>query len=985
MTMFDTRSKIFHELMPIKIREILLISTPYEAWMMEADCRLSESIVHEYKGLNLSHPPRLTWVSTVDDAANILDHRRIDLLIIMLTKADRAAFSIREEIRKKYPDLMVALLTHEPPSEGEKIEKWRTGDRKDAIFIWSGNTDILLAMIKGAEDFVNLDHDTKLAGIRIIILVEDSPRYLSAILPSLYKLLLVQTQRVMQEGLNEEHRLLAMRARPKIAFFESYEEAWNFYQKYKSYVLCVISDARIPRKGVLDAGGGIDLLKRVKDNRFDIPCLLYSAESVNAEKARTIDVAFVDKNAPSLFAEVGSFFKDRLGFDDFIFKDAQGREIARASTLKTLETKLRDIPDEVFRRHCRRNDFSRWLFVRSEIDLASTVRIISCDDFSCDSEHRQALIAILKESRMQRQEGVIVNLGLNRFDTDTRFFKIGNGSLGGKARGLAFMASQIPRYRSQLDAFKNARIVIPQTLVMTTDIFDEFVDDNNLKQLAREKHADSVIADHFNQAAFPDKTTDLLRTYLSVIRYPLAVRSSSLFEDSRSRAYAGLYRTVMLPNDQPDLECRLDTLIRAIKFVYASTYFDGPKVFSKRAGDLVEEEKMAVIVQELMGVRQDRFFYPAISGMAQSHNFYPYTGTYTSDGIAIIALGLGKTVMDGEKSLRFSPKHPQKILWGSTVKDVLYNAQRYFYALELEKKSCVLDIADGANLIKREVANAEKEPVVSTLLSTYFPDEDRIRDSFAGNGYGVLTFSTVLKYGRFPLADMLDLFLKMGQEALRCPVEIEFCVDQLGIKGQVPAFSILQIRPMSSRAQAGDITISDAEIKRAVCVSTQALGNTIDSSMADIVYVDPDAFDPARTVEIAAEIRRVNARLQREGKKYLLIGPGRWGSADRWLGIPVKWPDICGVGGIIETAHAKLHAEPSQGSHFFHNIISLGIAYLTVFDKKRDHLDVKWLTAQKKFIQERYVVHSRLDRTLTLMVSGQESLGVLLHQADNTL
>ena len=733
-----------------------------------------------------------------------------------------------------------------------------------------------------------------------------------------------------------------------------------------------------PVRTFFRAGGGIDLLQRVKNKRFDIPCLLYSAESLNAEKARAIDVAFVDKNAPSLFAEVGLFFKDRLGFDDFIFKNTHGHEIARASTLRALETQLNDIPEEVFRRHCQQNDFSRWLFVRSEIELASKVRNIRCDDFSCESEHRQSLIAMLKESRMQRQEGVIVNLTLDSFDTDTRFLKIGNGSLGGKARGLAFMAAQIPKYRSQLDQFKNARIAIPQTLVITTDIFDEFIEHNNLRQLAREKQSDAAIAEHFMHAAFPEETAELLRTYLSVIRYPLAVRSSSLHEDARSWAYAGLYRTVMLPNDHPELECRLNDLIRAIKLVYASTFFKGPKTFSRSVGQLVEEEKMAVIVQQLMGVRQGRFFYPAISGMAQSHNFYPYSNMRTQDGIAAIALGLGKTVMDGERALRFSPVHPGKMAQSSAVKDTLDNAQRYFYALELENKACALDIADGANLIKRDVADAEKEPPVRELLSTYFPEEDRIRDSFDAAGYRVLTFASVLKYGRFPLADMLNIFLKMGQAALRCQVEIEFCVDQLGLRETLPAFSILQIRPMSNREQAKEITISDGDIKKAVCVSAQALGNTIDSSMTDIVYVDADVFDPSKTVEIAAEIRKINAGLLKEGRKYLLIGPGRWGSADRWLGIPVKWADICGVGGIIETAHDKLHAEPSQGSHFFHNLVSLGIAYLTVFEKERERLDVKWLAAQTKVVQERYIVHSRLDRPFTLKVSGQESFGVLL-------
>lgn len=976
--MFDLRYKIFHELMPIKIREIVLISTPYEAWIMEEDCRLSERIVHEYKGLNLSHPPRLTWVSSIEEAYKVLKHRKIDLLILMLKKADRAAFSIREEIRKRHPSLMVALLTHEPPTEKEKIEKWRTGDRNDAVFVWKGNTDLLLAMIKGAEDFMNLDHDTSIAGIRIIILVEDSPRYLSAILPILYKLLLVQTQRVMEEGLNDEHRLLAMRARPKIIFVESYEEAWDFFIDYEDYVLCVISDARIPMKNVLYASGGIKLLERVKDKRFDIPCLLYSAESLNAEQAEKINAGFVDKNSPSLLDEVQSFFKEKLGFNDFIFRNEGGDEIARASNLRTLEKQLEVIPDKVFKRHCQQNDFSRWLFVRSEIEIASKVRSLCCEDFSCDLEHRKYLISTLNERRMHRQQGVIVNFNQNSFDTDTNFLKIGNGSLGGKARGLAFMAGQILQYGSQLNSFENAKIVIPQTLVVTTDIFDEFIEKNNLRRLARENRSDQYIAEKFVNADFPPNIIELLRSYLTIMTYPLAVRSSSLLEDDQLWAYAGLYRTYMLPNHQIDLEWRMNHLVRAIKLVYASTYFKGPKTYSKRTGQLVEEEKMAVIIQRVVGVRQDRYFYPAISGMAQSKNYYSLSDTDREDGVATIALGLGKTVMEGERALRFTPEHPEKISQHSSVEEILKNSQRTFYALFIGEAECTQDIIEDGNIIQRNIADAEDEPIVRELTSSYIPEEERIRDSYSPDGYGVLTFSKILKYERFPLAAILRLILKIGKKAFKCPVEIEFCVDQFGIKGKTPVFSILQIRPMSGKEQEGEITISAKEIKKAVCVSTQVLGNTIDSSLKDIVYVDMKEFNPAKTIEIASEIRKINAKLCKEGKKYLLIGPGRWGSADPWLGIPVKWADICCVSGIIETAHEKLKVEPSQGSHFLSNIASLGICYFTLYKKERNYLDWNWLIRQTKVWQQRYVIHSRLTHPYTLKVSGDKSLGILL-------
>lgn len=978
---FDPRFKIFHELMLRKVKEVLLISTPYDAWIMQEDGRLSERIMNEYRGLNLSNPPRLRWVSSAMDAMTALNHTDFDLVIIMAQAADREAHAIGETLKKRKPDLPVALLTHRAPREQDVNTAWKIPAVVDASFVWSGNTDILLAMIMSCEDAMNVDHDTTIAGIRVIILVEDSPAYLSSFLPILYKQLVFQAQTVMEEGLNEEHRLLAMRARPKVLLAGSFEDACDLFDKYEPCVLGLISDARIPREGVLDGLAGVDLLKKVKKARFDIPLLLVSAEPQNAQRAAEIAASFVDKNSPALLSKVSAFLQDHLGFGDFIFRNPDGSELFRATNLWWLEKHLAHVSGEVFLQHCHRNDFSRWLFARSEIELASRVREISCEDFSCDETHRKHLISIIHSRRMQRQRGVVVNFDLKTFDTDTEFFKIGNGSMGGKARGLAFMLALLHYHATTWSRFDGVHIFIPQTLVITTDAFDAFIETNYLKALARAHLSDEHIAERFLAGAFPEEIKHKLRAYLSHIRHPLAVRSSSLLEDARFRAYAGLYKTIMLSNDHPDMECRLNQLIDAIKLVYASTYFQNPKAFSKRVGHRIEEEKMAVIIHKLVGSRHNNYFYPAISGVAQSYNYYPFSIMRPDEGIATIAIGLGKAVMGGEKALRFSPAHPQILPQYSSVDDILKNAQRYFHALEMGRPFCRIGAGECLSLVQREIADAADEPAIRPLLSTYVAADKRIRDTTSVPGARVLTFSQILKHNLFPLPDLLKEMLTIGQKAMGCPVEIEFSVD-LNVSGaKKPTFAILQIRPMSTLDEMMKVDIQVEELGRAVCVSTQALGNTISNDIADIIYVKPDAFDPARTIQMAQQISQFNAALLKKGRKYLLIGPGRWGSADRWLGIPVTWADICGVGAIVESAHAKLKAEPSQGSHFFHNITSLGINYFMVFQENRDRIDWPWLTALPVTSETGMVVHVRLDHPLTLKVDGRQSLGIVLPNA----
>jgi hypothetical protein len=974
---FDPRFKIYHELMLKKVKEILLVSSLYDAYILEEDGRLAERIVNEYRGLNLSEPPRLTWVSSAEEALTALDKKNFDLVITMPRLADMDAFVLGQEVKRRFPELPVILLTHRtlPFDYGEGQLPTQGIDR---IFWWSGDTDLLLAQIKNVEDRLNVMHDTEVAGVRVILFAENSPLHLSSMLPILYREIVGQTQAVLEEGLNEEHRLLQMRARAKILIAQSYEETIDLYERFKPYLFGIIADTRIPRDGEQDANAGITLLSKAKKEIWDLPLMLTSSELADREKAAEIPASFIDKNSPTLHAEMHSFFLDHLGFGDFVFRMPNGQEIARSPNAGSLEKILPTIPDESFNYHWNHNDFSRWLFARTEIMLASRMRPMTTEDFSGHVESmRQAILLNLRARRKWRQKGVVVDFDARYFDQDTDFLKIGKGSLGGKARGLAFVSTLLQRNPAIHEKFSQVDILIPQTLVITTEGFDSFIEANHLKEFSKLDAPNEKVADVFLKAEFPEWIAEDLKAYLSQVRYPLAIRSSGLLEDAQFRAYAGLYRTYMLPNDHPDLQLRLEHLIAAIKLVYASTYFREPKAFARRVGQRTEEEKMAVIIQRLVGEKHKSYYYPAISGVAQSHNYYPFSRMKPEDGIATIALGLGKTVMEGGKALRFSPRHPKLLPQFSTVEDVLENSQRFFYALKMGGQWQPLDTDEESTLEKREVLDAAEEPPVKLLASTYIPEEQRIADTTQILGYRVITFSQVLKYRRFPLAEILANVLALGHEGMGYPVELEFSVDLCPGVNCKPEFAFLQLRPMTAKAELMEVDITNDEIARAFCFSTKALGNTNREDIVDILYVKPDAFDASRTVEVAREISKLNAGLSQEEREYLLIGPGRWGSADRWLGIPVNWGHISGIGAIVETTAPDLKAEPSQGSHFFHNVTTLGINYITVTDGGADFLDWNWLTSLPIVNETSFVVHVKLQTPFTLKVDGRKSRGVM--------
>jgi hypothetical protein len=974
---FDLSFKVFHELMAEKVTEILLISSPYEAFIMEEEGRLAERIIHEYRGLNLSRPPMLTWVSTAGEALDILSRKSFDLVITMPQVDEMDAYILGRKIKAIHPGLPIYLMIQN--TSKHLLERQSVDSQAiDRRCVWCGNTDLLLAMIKNLEDRMNVAYDTKRARVRVIILVEDSPIYYSSLLPLLYKEIVTQTQAVMEESVNDEHRILRMRARPKILVAENYEEALDLYRQYRPYVLSVFSDVRFPKNGRIDDRAGVSLLSMIRQENPDLPLLNLSSEESNRQQAEKIPAVFLNKNSPTLHSEIRSFFINFLGFGDFVFRFPDGQEIARASNLREMEKILPSIPDESMYYHSQRNHFSSWLMARSEVMLASKLKPVKASDFPSAGELKNYLISCIYERRKGRQKGLITELGTGSFDPDADFVKVGRGSLGGKARGLAFISTQFKENPDWQKKFENVDIQVPKSLVLSTDGFDAFISENNLKELATADLSDEEITRLFRAAHFPESLAGDLEMYLQHVRYPLAVRSSSLLEDAQFQPFAGIYKTYMLPNNHHDRSVRLERLITAVKLVYASTYFETPKAYARSTFHRMEDEKMAVVVQQLTGSACGGYFYPAISGVAQSYNFYPISHLKPEEGIAHIALGLGKTVVEGGTSLRFSPPYPQFLPQFSAVDDILKNSQRLFYALKLKNLPEDFGVNEDATLARLDVDDVSDHPSVRHLASTYSPDEHRIRDGAQTGGYFVMTFANILKYNSFPLAKILVDVLEIGRKGMGCPVEIEFAVDLPAGAGQRASFDLLQVRPMGINQDQMDVEIHDEDITAAVCYSTMALGNGRSKEIGDVVFVNPETFDPACTADIATEIGQINKQLARQNRKYLLIGPGRWGSADRWLGIPVSWHDISGVGAMIETSTENFKADPSQGSHFFHNITSLGISYLTTSKNGDDFIDWKWLQSLPTEKKTTYLHHVKLENPLTIKIDGKKSLAVIL-------
>lgn len=979
---FDPHFKIFHDLMPFKVQEILLVSSLYDAYIMEEDGSLATRLINEYHGLNLSKPPKITRTSSAEEALDLIDKKSFDMVITMPFLGGMDAFDFGAAIKQIRPDLPVILVAHNMRATFPE----RVGDYGiDKTFLWCCEADLLLAIIKNVEDHRNVDVDTKSAMVRVIIYVEDSPLYRSLFLPLIYNEIVRQTQSVLSESLNERHRLLRMRARPKILIATNYEEAMGLYQAYKPYVFSVISDARYKKAGAIDAQAGCKFLEYIRAESHDIPLLMVSTEEQNRYHAQQIPAVFLDKNSPLIRDELHSFFLNYLGFGDFVFRLPDETVVATASNLYEFEKQLKVIPDKCLRYHTLRNHFSNWVMARAEVVLARRIHRDFVADLVEPSAIRDDLVFKVHSLRKHRQQGVVVKFHPEVYDPDIMdFVKIGNGSMGGKARGIAFMWACLQRAPYEDSILSSHLVTIPKTCVVTADGFDTFIEEQNLYYC--KKLPDEQVADLFLDATLPDWLRTALRAFLLKTETPLSVRSSSLLEDGQFKPYAGLYSTYFLANNHPDFEERFAQLESAIKLVYASTWFEGPMAFSQVAG-VGREDSMAVIIQQLAGEQYDNYWYPGVSGVAQSHNFYPVMGMKPEEGVAHVAMGVGKTIVEGGKSLWFSPVRPKKLVQFSSVENMLKYSQRQFYALDVSPENCLE--RDVSNLVLRNVQEAENENPVHLLASTFIPAENRVRDSRLP-GPKILTFAQILKYGGYPLAEIIRELLIIGKSAMGGEIEIEFAVDLSSDLGK-STFYFLQIRPMITGGEYADVTICDYERKHAFCWVRNSLGHGQYENICDIVYVHPESFEGSKTQEMAAEIGAINRKLVAKKIPFLLIGPGRWGSSDPWLGIPVQWADISGVAGIIEVRNNTIKADASQGTHFFQNITSLGIPYLTLNERKQnditksldeDFLDWNWLGQQHSVHKGVYVHHVRSAEPFVLKCDGTRSESVLFEKYD---
>ncbi len=971
---------IFHELMSFKVREILLVSSPYDAFIMEEDTSIDTRIIQEYRELNLSGAPRITKVSTVAEAVREVSEKEIDLVFTMPYLLGTDAADLGFELKKIKPDLPVIMIGSNLRAMSFLPEHGSSRDI-DNSFLWCCEVDLLVAIIKSVEDRINVDVDTERAMVRVILYVEDSSVHRSFFLPIMYRELVAQTQAVLDDSLSEKHRLLRMRARPKILTADNYEDAVSLYEKYKPYVYSIITDTRFARNGKIDEQAGYHLLKKVRQEFPDMPALLLSEDNRNKVLADQLPAVFINKNSPVVKDEFHNFFLEQIGFGDFVFRLPDGQEVGTASSLYEFEKKLRTLPDESLIYHLRRNHFSNWIMARSEVALAKRLHRNTVGDIDDVADMRNYLISKVNDLRKLRQRNVIVRFSRNSYDPQIMdFVRIGEGSIGGKARGIAFMWTRLNQAAQEGDVDFTVPVIIPKTCVITAEGFEDFIRINSLT--FEQSQTDEQITRMFLAAKLPDWLEQDLRFFLKAFVWPLTVRSSSLLEDAQYKPFAGLYATYFLPNNHPDFEVRFGQLKEAIKHVYSSTWFEDPRAYSKLSSPM-RNDSMAIILQQVVGTNFNGYLYPAVSGVAQSYNYYPVLHMSKEDGIAHIATGLGKTVVEGEKSLRFSPKYPKKLIQFSSVEEILSNTQYSFYALDMNN-SDTFD-PEMSNLVKRDIQQCADEIVIRQLSSTYIGDEYRIRDSQLP-GHKVMTFARILKYDEYPLPKVLAELLRLGREGMGCEVEIEFALD-MGLDGEIGSFYFLQVRPIVVGHELTHIWITDNERKSGFCYSDTSLGHGLFTSLADIVFVKPDVFNPAATKEMAKEIGLINRRLEKQKRGFCLIGPGRWGSADPWLGIPVTWSDISGVGAIIETSHKLLTADPSQGTHFFQNITSLGIPYVTVglsepANKKTDResikpfIDYDWLFKQPIRDDYVYVRHVRLEKPFILKCNGKQSEAV---------
>lgn len=965
----------FVDLMAKRIFNVLLVANPYDAFMLEDDGRIDEKIFAEYSKLGLRYPPRFKQVSSREEAESEMERGSYDLIICMPGTDNNDVFDIARLIKEDYPKVPIVVLT--PFSHGVN----RRMEQEDLsifeyVFCWLGNTELLLCIIKLIEDKMNLEHDIS-AGVQMILLVEDGIRFYSSLLPILYKFVMQQSLLFASEALNSQLEQLRMRGRPKIVLARNYEEALELWDKYKNNTLGVISDCRFPREGEKDELAGFKLLSLIRQQDSYIPLVLESSESNAGELAEKCYARFIDKNSKKMDVDLRNVLSRYFGFGDFIFRDPTSmHEIKRIRNLKELQDNIFTVPRESLLYHISHNNVSRWLCSRALFPISEFLKHITWDSLQDVDAHRQIIFDAIVSYRKMRNQGVVAVFQRERFDKYSNFARIGEGSLGGKGRGLAFLDHIIKRH-TDLNEMDNVQTMIPKTVVLCTDIFDEFMDTNELYQVALSDVPDDEILRYFLHARLPQSLVGDLMAFLDVVKSPIAIRSSSLLEDSHYQPFAGVYSTYMIPYVEDPYE-RLRLLSDAIKSVYASVYFRSSKDYMVATSNLIDQEKMGVILQEVVGKTYDTRYYPTFSGVARSINYYPIDHEKAEEGTVNLALGLGKYIVDGGVCLRVCPAHPDHVLQTSEMEIALRDTQTRFYALDLSDISLQFEVNDGFNIKNLSVRDADKDGSLKYICSTFDPYDNVIRDGYyEGRNRKIISFSGVLQQGVFPLPKLLQLILQYGQDEMRRPVEIEFAVnlndDRTG------EFYLLQIRPMVDNRMVLDEDLTAIPDEDTILRSHSAIGHGIISDIQDFVYVKTEGYSPSFNPSIAEEIEKINRIMLDEGNGYVLVGPGRWGSSDEWLGIPVKWPHISGARIIVEAGLDSYQVDPSQGTHFFQNLTSLGVCYLTINEFRNDGLvrrDI--LDAMPALHETEHVRHVRFENPLTIKVDGIHTEAVVM-------
>ncbi len=967
---------IYHDLMPFKVKEILLVANLYDAYSIEKEGRFSEHVLGEYHQLSLTSIPRITGVSNEQEAMEQLRSKHFDLVILMMGADKKSPIGLSCRIKKEYSYIPVFLLLNNN-SDIEYISRRKASTKHiDKVFVWNGESKVFFAMIKHVEDSINVENDTNIGMVRVILLVEDSPKYYSRYLPMLYNIVLEQTRHIIDDVSTDElYKVLKLRARPKILLASNYEEAVDIIDKYKDYLLCLITDVKFERNGKEEPQAGLDLVKYLRENTRHLPIIIQSSEEANADKAYKLKSTFVNKNSESLSQDFKSFITHYLGFGNFIYRNDKGQVIAVAKSLKEFERLLKTIPDESLIHHARKDQFSLWLMARGEIQAAKILSPHKVTDFGSPQKIREYLLEIISKFRNEQERGKIVPFEKSAITDDSNIVALMEGSLGGKGRGIAFINTLIYNYDFS-QQLPGIHIKAPKTVLIGTEEFEYFMERNSLTELILNEKDYSKIKKAFLKSRLTETLIKRLKMVLVDFKKPIAIRSSGLFEDSLMQPFAGIFETFLLPNSHPDPKVRLQQAMDAIKMVYASVYSEMARGYVEAVHYKIEEEKMAVVIQEVVGNQYGHYFYPHISGAAQSFNYYPVSHMKPEEGFVVAAVGLGKYVVEGEKAFRFSPKYPEIEI--NSPKDQYKNSQLQFFAVDLDKKEPNLLEGDIAGLARLDIDEAEKQGTLKHCASVYNPDNDQIIPGLTHPGPRIVNFANILKYKYIPLAQTIEVVLDVVKEALGSPVEIEFAVDLNKDKNGLASFYLLQIKPLLGSASDYNVNLDKIKKESILMYSEKGMGNGIIEDIEDVIYVDPSTFDKADTVEIAEEVNKLNTLMVADKRKYILIGPGRWGTRDRWIGIPVNWPQISNAGIIIETSLEDFPLDASSGSHFFHNVTSMNVGYFSVQPEfANSYIRYDILAGQKLISETKYVKHIRFKKPLKVRMDGKKRISVI--------